>query len=117
MPFLWAESYFYRKLLDAIGFFEPGPWARLDPFEPVKSAELEGTALDTELAALDRVLSLPATERASALLHASLWGNQADLGFNILATSAASVHNRANLVVDDRAALRHSAVTFRLASS
>jgi len=25
-PFLWSESYFYRRLLDAISFFEPGPW-------------------------------------------------------------------------------------------
>ncbi len=40
IPFLWAESYFYRKLLDVIGFFEPGPWAGIDPFEPFKNAEL-----------------------------------------------------------------------------
>ncbi len=38
VPFLWAESYFYRKLLDVIGFFEPGPWAGIDPFEPFKNA-------------------------------------------------------------------------------
>jgi hypothetical protein len=25
-PFLWSESYFYRRLLDATGFFGPGPW-------------------------------------------------------------------------------------------
>jgi hypothetical protein len=23
-PFLWSESYFYRRLLDAVRFFEPG---------------------------------------------------------------------------------------------
>ncbi|MGH3823795.1 MAG: damage-control phosphatase ARMT1 family protein [Pseudonocardiaceae bacterium] len=105
VPFLWAESYFYRKLLDAIGFFESGPWAGLDPFEPFKNAELEDTALGTELAALDRVLSLPVKERGAALLHASLWGNRADLGFTILATSGASTPDRADLVADDSALL------------
>ncbi|MDQ3790990.1 MAG: ARMT1-like domain-containing protein, partial [Actinomycetota bacterium] len=40
VPFLWAESCFYRKLLDAVGYVTPGPWQGVDPFEPVKSAEL-----------------------------------------------------------------------------
>lgn len=61
------------QLLDIIGFFEPGPWAGIDPFEPFKNAELDDASLGTELAALDRVLSLPENERAPALLHASLW--------------------------------------------
>lgn len=91
VPFLWAESYFYRKLLDVIGFFDTGPWAGIDPFEPFKSAELNDASLVTELAALDRVLSLSADERASALVHASLWGNRADLGFRISASSEPSV--------------------------
>ena len=30
-PFLWSESYFYRRLLDAVGYFEPGPWRWVDP--------------------------------------------------------------------------------------
>ncbi|WP_327116604.1 ARMT1-like domain-containing protein [Nocardia sp. NBC_01730] len=25
-PFLWAESFFYRKLLEATGYFRPGAW-------------------------------------------------------------------------------------------
>jgi hypothetical protein len=35
-PFLWSESYFYRRLLDAVQFFGPGPWQRVDPFEYLK---------------------------------------------------------------------------------
>ena len=37
----WSESYFYRRVLDAVGFFEPGPWRGVDPFAPLKRAELE----------------------------------------------------------------------------
>lgn len=39
-PFLWAESYFYRRLLDAVGYFTPGPWFGVDPFAFLKTAEL-----------------------------------------------------------------------------
>jgi hypothetical protein len=38
IPFLWAESYFYRKLLDVTGFFKPGPWAGIDPCRQGTSA-------------------------------------------------------------------------------
>lgn len=55
VPFLWAESYFYRKLLAALGYFTPGPWKGIDPFAPFKRAELMGATLDAELAALDEI--------------------------------------------------------------
>jgi len=105
VPFLWAESYFYRKLLDVIGFFEPGPWSGIDPFAPFKNAELADSSLGTEFAVLNRVLSLPENERASALLHASLWGNRADLGFTMSAGVAAVVDEAADLIADDTALL------------
>jgi uncharacterized protein with ATP-grasp and redox domains len=104
VPFLWAESYFYRRLLDVIGFFDTGPWAGIDPFAPVKNAELADASLGTELAVLDRVLSLPENERASALLHASLWGNRADLGFTMSA-GVAIMEEAADLIADDTALL------------
>jgi hypothetical protein len=82
VPFLWAESYFYRKLLDAVGYFAPGPWHGVDPFEPFKAAELAAPELTADLAALDE----PTTDRDAALLTASLWGNRADLGFQLSAS-------------------------------
>ncbi|WP_338678379.1 hypothetical protein V1460_05945 [Streptomyces sp. SCSIO 30461] len=39
VPFLWAESYFYRKLLAALGYFTPGSWQGVDPFAPFKNTE------------------------------------------------------------------------------
>ncbi|MFJ5047120.1 damage-control phosphatase ARMT1 family protein [Streptomyces sp. NPDC088719] len=84
-PFLWAESYFYRRLLGAVGYFGPGPWQGVDPFAPFKRAELRGDAVEEELRALDALANVTAEERATALLHASLWGNRADLGFRVAA--------------------------------
>ncbi|MFC4855451.1 damage-control phosphatase ARMT1 family protein [Actinophytocola glycyrrhizae] len=82
VPFLWAESCFYRKLLVAVGYFAPGPWQGVDPFEPVKSAELRTPELADDLAAF------ATRSDEDALLTASLWGNRADLGFRLSAGQA-----------------------------
>lgn len=89
VPFLWSESYFYRRLLGAVGYFAPGPWQGIDPFAPFKRAELRGSLVDDELAALDALARRPAGERAAAYLQGSLWGNRADLGFAAGAPEAA----------------------------
>lgn len=83
VPFLWSESYFYRLLLEAVGYFAPGPWQGIDPFAPFKEAELRGSLVDDELAALDVLARRPVEERAAAYLQGSLWGNRADLGFTV----------------------------------
>ncbi|MEU3186559.1 damage-control phosphatase ARMT1 family protein [Streptomyces sp. NPDC006923] len=105
VPFLWAESYFYRKLLGAVGYFGAGPWRGVDPFAPFKQAELSGTAVEEELRALDTLAELPAGQRATALLHASLWGNRADLGFRVSAGDADLGDADPGLVADDSATL------------
>ncbi len=99
-PFLWAESYFYRRLLAAIDYFGDGPWQGVDPFAPFKQAELRGAAVDEELQALDALADVPADERATALLQASLWGNRADLGFHAAGGPALGDAVR-GLVADD----------------
>lgn len=99
VPFLWAESYFYRKLLEATGYFGDGPWRGVDPFGPFKQAELDGPEVDGELAALDGTAELPAEKRAEALLLGSLWGNRADLSFAVTLTGERE--RAAGLVVDD----------------
>ncbi|MFC3574664.1 damage-control phosphatase ARMT1 family protein [Streptomyces yaanensis] len=102
-PFLWSESYFYRHLLEAVGYFGPGAWQGIDPFRPFKLAELDSPETDGELAALDRLTEQPAEEQARALLHGSLWGNRADLGFRLSTPGATTPVSR--LVVDDSASL------------
>jgi hypothetical protein len=108
VPFLWAENYFYRKLLAAVGYLEPGPWQGIDPFAPAKAAELAGATVDAELVALDGLAELTPAERIDALLLAALWGNRADLGFLIQAGGgrAAAGARVDHLVVDDRELLR-----------
>lgn len=85
VPFLWAESFFYRRLLEAIGYFTPGPWRGIDPFAPFKRAELAGEVVSAEIAALDDVADLADDKRGQALLLSSLWGNRADLALQITA--------------------------------
>lgn len=69
LPFLVAEAFFYRRLLEAVGYARPGPWQGVDPFAPAKAAELAG-------------LDLPRSPGSRTdLLLAAVWGNQADLGF------------------------------------
>ncbi|OAR24952.1 hypothetical protein A8W25_17515 [Streptomyces sp. ERV7] len=104
-PFLWAESYFYRRLLAAIEYFGTGPWQGVDPFAPFKRAELRGAAVDEELRALDALADAPADERATALLLASLWGNRADLGFRVTEGESAPGDVTDGLVVDESAVL------------
>ncbi|MFF3359318.1 damage-control phosphatase ARMT1 family protein [Streptomyces sp. NPDC002917] len=105
VPFLWAESYFYRRLLGAVGYFGNGPWRGVDPFAPFKQAELRGEAAEEELRALDALAAAPADEQAAALLHASLWGNRADLGFRVSAGKAAASETATSALVADDSAL------------
>ncbi len=110
--FLWAESYFYRRLLGAVGYFDSGVWRGVDPFEPKKSAELDGPEAAAEMAALAELSAAGSSaaqdesvhggrKARDGLLVAALWGNQADLGFQLTAGPG----SRSGLLVDDSAAL------------
>ncbi|MFF7235009.1 ARMT1-like domain-containing protein [Streptomyces collinus] len=101
VPWLWSESYFYRRLLEAVGYFGPGAWQGVDPFRPFKRAELDAPETDEELAALDALQDRPERQRADALLHGSLWGNRADLGFRLSAEGAEAAAPVPALVADD----------------
>ncbi|MER5867238.1 ARMT1-like domain-containing protein [Kitasatospora sp. NPDC002040] len=108
-PFLWAESYFYRRLLDATGYFGPGVWRGIDPFAPFKDAELAGAAVDDELTALGKLDDLPQHQRAQALLSSALWGNRADLSFQLTARPTASPPPTCLLTTVPRSGQRWSA--------
>ncbi|MFD3836207.1 damage-control phosphatase ARMT1 family protein [Streptomyces sp. NPDC058642] len=105
VPWLWSESWFYRQLLEAVGYFGTGPWQGIDPFRPFKLAELDAPETDEELAALDALDGRPADEQAEALLHGSLWGNRADLGFRLSDADAEGRDAVPGLVADDSTAL------------
>jgi hypothetical protein len=105
LPFLWSESYFYRRLLDAVRFFEPGPWRWLDPFEYLKTAELRDPTLESDLTALDDLRHLGAADQERAILLASLWGNRADLGFRMGASGEPGDMASARVIADQSADL------------
>jgi uncharacterized protein with ATP-grasp and redox domains len=100
-PFLWAESYFYRRLLQALGFHEPGPWRGIDPFEAMKGRELVGGAVTEFLGELGQVSGATEREMFLALLRAALLGNRADLGFRMsVPASQAASDGGVDLIVD-----------------
>lgn len=96
--FLWAESYFFRKLLAAIGYFTPGPWHGVDPFAPMKNAELRSAGTAETLAAFNELPRLGEADRDDAVVQAAVWGNQADLAFRM---SAGTEGAAAGLVAGD----------------
>lgn len=78
VPWYWAEVYFYRKLLEAVRYFQPGPWQGVDPFGPQKRRQ-EAEALQRLNAGYGQLEDLEPAERFELLLHSCLWGNRADL--------------------------------------
>ncbi len=100
-PFLWAESWFYRRLLAAVGYCRSGPWQGIDPFGALKVAELGGLGLTRQLEALEQLAGLSETQRGSALLRAALAGNQADLGFKADRIQTSTPQAELSLLVDD----------------
>jgi hypothetical protein len=71
VPWFFAETYFYRRLLAATGYWQPGPGQGLDPFASNKQKDLDaGVHLAGRLAQLLGDLPI--------LLSASLWANRVD---------------------------------------
>jgi len=104
-PYLWSESYFYRRLLQAVDFFTRGPWYFADPFAYLKDAELRTAAAEAMLAAHGELGDRRAAEQGQLKLLAALWGNRADLGFRIGQAGTAVNEARAGLVADQSAEL------------
>lgn len=108
VPWYWAEAYFYRRLLEATQYFQPGPWKWVDPFGLKKATELlPDAAPQATSELLQRLPDDPAT-RFEVLLHASLWGNRIDLSYEAashLGRPTGTRDERVNLVVDDSAFL------------
>lgn len=82
-PWFFVEHYFYRRVLEATGYFESGTGHGLDPFQNQKRLGLL-SSLDaiTELGHQVSALlsqSVWNDEALAWLLALDLWGNQADL--------------------------------------
>ncbi len=87
VPWFFAETYFFRLILEITNYFRPGVWQGVDPFELQKSKSLE--------ASLDSIILLCGQAKnwldnsqlkgesnqtaLIALLYFALWGNRVDL--------------------------------------
>ena len=81
-PWFFTETYFYRRLLEATGYYEAGAGAGLDPFAYQKREGLLATrpmihAVSERLGVW--VAQGPQEQHLAALLAIDLWGNRADL--------------------------------------
>jgi uncharacterized protein with ATP-grasp and redox domains len=82
VPLFLGEHYFYRRVVEATSYFQPGPWRERDPFEHEKRAGLLNSlaAIQALVGNLNRFSESGWKQGAFLrLLNADLWGNQADL--------------------------------------
>ena len=112
VPWYWAEVFFYRKLLEAVRYFQPGLWRERDPFGSLKRRqEAEALARFAEgWSQLDTAAPhLNEAQIFEALLHSALWGNRADLSnFTVRELAQAGLATQAerhNLLIDDTQAV------------
>lgn len=99
LPWFWAETFFYRRVLEATRYFQPGDFYARDPYATIKQAELPD-ALRAVTAALEHAPD-ETTQALRARLHASLWGNRVDL--SMLGAITTTATDSALLLVDDSA--------------
>ena len=78
-PFLWAESYFFRRILEATGYHALG----VDPYEPMKDGELADPGLEAAFSWYGALAGLEPERRFAALVEAAVLGNRADLVFQV----------------------------------
>ena len=82
-PWFFAEAYFYRRLLEATGYFSAGPGQGVDPFELQKRLGLDASqeAISGLCARLEtwQQQDHPLEEALDSLIRANLWSNQIDL--------------------------------------
>ncbi|MBC1224995.1 protein-glutamate O-methyltransferase family protein [Nostoc sp. UCD121] len=87
VPWFFAETYFYRLILEITDYFRPGIWQGVDPFQLQKSQGLEAsldsaTLLSTQVNKWleDFEIDVQLNQKALiALLYFALWGNRVDL--------------------------------------
>jgi len=78
IPWFLAETYFYRRVLEIVTYFQPGPWQSKDPYEYLKHREIIEAlpTFENVFQAQNRKLAF---ENFQNLCYQALWGNRGDL--------------------------------------
>jgi hypothetical protein len=103
VPWYLAETYFYRRLLEAVRYFQPGPWKERDPFEKQKEKQAE-IAVERLAESWGQLANITPDVACEVLLHSCLWGNRADLSNFTVAVQARggldTREERRNILID-----------------
>jgi uncharacterized protein with ATP-grasp and redox domains len=113
IPWFLAEAYFFRRMLEATGYFQPGPGQNVDPYQIQKIKGME--QIQERISAAAHQLEAwqadetPAEQSIPDMLLLTLWGNQADLslwpvGGELRPDHQGQADQEAHLLVDDRQA-------------
>lgn len=80
-PWFFIEEYFYRRILEATGYFHPGAGLGRDPYRAQKRLGLTSSAAAVQEFAdhLNSIGKTPLQDTLARLLLLDLWGNQNDL--------------------------------------
>ena len=116
MPWYLGEMYFYRRILEATGYFSPGRWYLVDPYSPQKRKALTAALpvirrLSARANAL--VSGEPGYNREGfiCLTHFALWANRMDLSLWSAETTGREINRleveeeQARILADDTNAL------------
>ncbi|MBN1535370.1 MAG: protein-glutamate O-methyltransferase family protein [Anaerolineales bacterium] len=78
LPWFFAETFFYRRLLEIVNYFHAGPFMSRDPFKPLKVQEIS-KATPQFLETFEPVPSDTSFEHFQHTCTQALWGNRGDL--------------------------------------
>ncbi|GEM_PF-17949 len=105
LPWYFAETFFYRRLLECVGYFQEGAQYGKDVFAKAKQRQIEADV--QRLAELwQQFENLDENHAFEALLHSCLWGNRTDLSnFTVQVKAhesqgAAAAREKANILID-----------------
>jgi uncharacterized protein with ATP-grasp and redox domains len=88
VPWFFAETYFYRRILEATGYFQPSPGFGVDPYAYQKRQGLEAfvepiqascEAVNTLCAKINQPPGKLSLDLVNEMILTNLWGNQVDL--------------------------------------
>lgn len=78
IPWFLAETYFFRRVLEIVKYFQPGPWQGQDPYHFLKLKEIHsGFPIFTN--EFNVLADKPNLENFQKKCFQALWGNRGDL--------------------------------------